>query len=67
MRSRRRSARFLFNQSKEEVKALAVEGTRMIKECAAARPDTHWTYQYSPETFSMTELTFTRKICDAVA
>ena len=33
--------RIVFNQSKEEVKALAVEGTRIIKECAAARPGTH--------------------------
>lgn len=59
--------RIVFNQSKEEVKALAVEGTRVIKECAAAHPGTHWTYQYSPETFSMTELSFAREVCDAVA
>jgi 2-isopropylmalate synthase len=59
--------KIVFNQSKEEVKALAVEGTRIIKECAAARPDTHWIYQYSPETFSMTELSFAREVCDAVA
>ncbi|MDR5876884.1 2-isopropylmalate synthase [Caballeronia sp. LZ032] len=59
--------KIVFNQSKDEVKALAVEGTRMIKECAATRPGTHWTYQYSPETFSMTELPFAREVCDAVA
>ncbi|KXV03842.1 2-isopropylmalate synthase [Caballeronia megalochromosomata] len=59
--------KIVFNQSKDEVKALAVEGTRIIKECAEARPDTHWTYQYSPETFSMTELPFAREVCDAVA
>ncbi|WP_277189429.1 2-isopropylmalate synthase [Caballeronia sp. BR00000012568055] len=59
--------KIVFNQSKDEVKALAVEGTRMIKECAMSRPDTHWTYQYSPETFSMTELSFAREVCDAVA
>lgn len=59
--------KIVFNQSKEDTKALAVEGTRIIKECAAARPDTHWIYQYSPETFSMTELSFSREVCDAVA
>jgi 2-isopropylmalate synthase len=59
--------KIVFAQSKEETKALAVEGTRIIKECAAARPDTHWIYQYSPETFSMTELSFSREVCDAVA
>jgi 2-isopropylmalate synthase len=59
--------KIVFGLSKDEVKALAVDGARIIKECAAARPGTHWTYQYSPETFSMTELPFTREVCDAVA
>jgi len=59
--------KIVFNQSKDEVKALAVEGTRIIREHADARPQTHWIYQYSPETFSMTELTFAREVCDAVA
>ena len=59
--------RIVFDASKEEVKALAVEGTRLIKEEAERRPGTHWTFQYSPETFSMTELAFAREVCDAVA
>ncbi|QNB10351.1 2-isopropylmalate synthase [Paraburkholderia tropica] len=59
--------KIVFGQSKEEVKVLAVNGTRMIREHADARPQTHWTYQYSPETFSMAELTFAREVCDAVA
>jgi 2-isopropylmalate synthase len=59
--------KIVFGQSKDEVKALAVEGTRLIREHADARPGTHWTYQYSPETFSMAELTFAREVCDAVA
>jgi 2-isopropylmalate synthase len=59
--------KIVFGMSKEETKALAVEGTRIIKECAAARPDTHWIYQYSPETFSMAELSFSREVCDSVA
>src|SRR5579863_4034014 len=59
--------RIVFNASKDEVKRLAVEGTRLIKEQAAKRPGTHWIYQYSPETFSMTELPFAREVCDAVA
>ena len=59
--------KIVFGQSKDEVKALAVEGTRIIREHADKKPQTHWTYQYSPETFSMTELTFAREVCDAVA
>ncbi|WP_114809326.1 2-isopropylmalate synthase [Paraburkholderia kururiensis] len=59
--------KIVFDQSKDEVKALAVEGTKRIRAHADARPQTHWIYQYSPETFSMTELTFAREVCDAVA
>ncbi|RKP58818.1 2-isopropylmalate synthase [Pararobbsia silviterrae] len=59
--------KIVFGMSRDEVKALAVEGTRTIKRCAAERPQTHWTFQYSPETFSMTELSFAREVCDAVS
>ncbi|MGI4812522.1 MAG: 2-isopropylmalate synthase [Janthinobacterium lividum] len=59
--------RIVFGESRETVKALAVDGTRMIRERARRRPETAWTYQYSPETFSMTELEFSLEVCDAVA
>ena len=59
--------KIVFGQTQQQVKALAVEGTRMIRAHADARPHTRWTYQYSPETFSMTELPFAREVCDAVA
>lgn len=59
--------RIVFNASKDEVKALAVDGARLIKEETERRPGTHWTYEYSPETFSMTELAFAREVCDAVS
>ena len=59
--------RIVFNASKEDVKALAVEGARLIKQETERRPDTQWTYEYSPETFSMTELAFAREVCDAVS
>jgi len=52
--------RIVFGQSKDDVKALAVDGTRMIREHADKHPETHWIYEYSPETFSMSELTFAR-------
>ena len=59
--------RIVFNASKEDVKALAVEGARQIKAEAQRQPGTHWIYEYSPETFSMTELAFAREVCDAVS
>jgi 2-isopropylmalate synthase len=59
--------RIVFNASKDDVKALAVEGARKIKQETERRPHTHWIYEYSPETFSMTELAFAREVCDAVS
>jgi 2-isopropylmalate synthase len=59
--------RIVFNASKNDVKALAVDGARAIKEHTERRPGTHWIYEYSPETFSMTELAFAREVCDAVS
>lgn len=59
--------RLVFANDKNETKALAVDGTRRIKACAAAMPETEWVFQYSPETFSQSELAFAREVCDAVA
>ena len=46
--------------------SLCVSGTRLVKELTDARPETAWRYEYSPESFSTTELDFSRDICDAV-
>jgi len=59
--------KIMFNMTKEEVKELAVKGTKLIKELTDARPQTEWVYQYSPEAFSMTELDFAKEVCDAVS
>lgn len=59
--------KIMFNMSKEEVKELAVKGTKLIKELTDARPETEWVYQYSPEAFSMTELEFAKEVVDAVS
>jgi 2-isopropylmalate synthase len=59
--------RIVFGMSREEVKAIAVSGTRLIKQLTEERPETEWIFQYSPETFSMTELEFSKEVCDAVS
>lgn len=59
--------RIVFNMSKEEVKALAINGTKLVRQLADAHPETEWVFQYSPETFSMTELDFAKEVCDAVS
>ncbi|WP_194725463.1 2-isopropylmalate synthase [Noviherbaspirillum malthae] len=59
--------RIVFGMSREEVKQIAVAGTRLIKELTSAHPETEWVFQYSPETFSMAELDFAKEVCDAVS
>ncbi|NML24830.1 2-isopropylmalate synthase [Zoogloea dura] len=56
----------VFGMSKDEVKALAVSSVRLVKELAASQPETEWVLQYSPETFTATELDFAKEVCDAV-
>lgn len=45
---------------------LAVTQTKLVKELAAAQPDTQWGFEYSPEMFSGTELAFSKRVVDAV-
>ncbi|MDW3681256.1 2-isopropylmalate synthase [Cupriavidus sp. CV2] len=59
--------RIVFGASREEVKEIALEGTRLIKALTDGMPETAWSYEYSPETFSMTELDFSLEVCDAVS
>ncbi len=56
----------VFGMSKAEVIDMAVSAVTLIKELAREQPETEWVLQYSPETFSATELDFAREICDAV-
>ncbi|MBC3862631.1 2-isopropylmalate synthase [Undibacterium jejuense] len=58
--------RIVFAKSCEEVKQIAIDGTQLIKTLTDARPETEWIFQYSPETFSMTELDVAKDICDTV-
>ncbi|HZY18308.1 MAG TPA: 2-isopropylmalate synthase [Ramlibacter sp.] len=45
---------------------LATSQARLFKELAAQQPGTEWTFQYSPEMFSGTELAFAKRVVDAV-
>ncbi|REE88854.1 2-isopropylmalate synthase [Cupriavidus plantarum] len=59
--------RIVFNASREEIRDVAVTGTRLIRELTDAQPGTHWGYEYSPETFSQAELDFALEVSNAVA
>ncbi|WP_404995327.1 2-isopropylmalate synthase [Cupriavidus pauculus] len=59
--------RIVFNASREEIKEVAVSGTRLIRALTDAMPETAWSYEYSPETFSLAELDFSLEVSDAVS
>ncbi len=56
----------VFGMGKVEVVEMAVAAVRLIKQLAAEQPETEWVLEYSPETFSTTELDFALEVCDAV-
>lgn len=58
--------RIVFGMSRSEVKAIAVEGAKILRDEAARQPDTDWRFEYSPETFSTAELDFSVEVCAAV-
>ena len=58
--------KIVFRMSRDEVRTIAVEGTRIVKAEVAKHPETHWRYEYSPEVFSTTEPDFALEVCNAV-
>lgn len=58
--------RVVFGMSRQQIVDLALSGTRQIRERAAALKGTRVTFQYSPESFTGTELDFAAEICNAV-
>ena len=56
----------VFGMSKPEVIEMAVSAVQLVKQLAAQSPETEWVLEYSPETFTATELDFALEICDAV-
>ena len=56
----------VFAQSKDQIKQIAVNGAKWVKQYAQRQPQTDWYFQYSPESFTATELEFSVEVCDAV-
>ncbi|MEM7144577.1 MAG: 2-isopropylmalate synthase [Verrucomicrobiota bacterium] len=52
--------------SKEDIKKIAVDGTKLVTELVPTVPETEVFFQYSPESFSDTELDFSLEVCEAV-
>ena len=58
--------RVVLGMDEDQIVELATTHARMFNECAAKQPDTQWTFQYSPEMFSGTDLAFSKRVVDAV-
>ncbi|MGY2735963.1 2-isopropylmalate synthase [Sphingomonas sp. UYP23] len=58
--------KIVFGMSRAEVKQIAIDGAMILRDQAAAQPDTDWFFEYSPETFSTAELDFSLEVCEAV-
>src|SRR5579863_8316649 len=58
--------RVVFGKSKEEIKAIAVQGAKWVKERLPRLKGTKVMLQYSPESFSATEVEFAKEISEAV-
>ena len=58
--------RVVFGLDRAGIVDIAVQAARCVREHAASQPQTEWIFQYSPESFTGTELDFAVEICDAV-
>ncbi|WP_287434005.1 2-isopropylmalate synthase, partial [Spongiibacter sp.] len=56
----------VFGLDKDGITAIAVQGAKWVRDYAAQNPDTAWSFQYSPESFSSTEVDYAVEVCDAV-
>lgn len=57
---------WVFKRDRAGVCALAEQGAAWVQAAAARYPETAWTFQYSPESFSQTEPEFALAVCTAV-
>ncbi|MDW6004804.1 2-isopropylmalate synthase [Vibrio mangrovi] len=56
----------VFGKDREGIKAIAVQGARWVREYAELNPETEWAFQYSPESFTGTEMDYAVEVCNAV-
>ena len=58
--------RVVFRADRDAVQAIATDGARKCIEEAAKYPGTQWRFEYSPESYTGTELEYAKQVCDAV-
>jgi 2-isopropylmalate synthase len=57
---------YVFGLDREGITRIAVEGAKLVKAAAEAQPETEWVFEYSPESFTGTEMDFAVDVVDAV-
>ncbi|WP_284750677.1 2-isopropylmalate synthase [Amycolatopsis sp. RTGN1] len=58
--------RVVFREEREGIKKIATQAAEMVVELAAKQPDTDFRFQYSPESYTGTELSYALEVCNAV-
>jgi 2-isopropylmalate synthase len=58
--------RIVFGMEKPEIVQIATRGTHLVKELVPTLPNSHIVFEYSPESFALTEVDFALEICEAV-
>jgi 2-isopropylmalate synthase len=58
--------RLVFGLGKPEIKAIATRGTQLVKDLLPTLPGTDLLFEYSPESFALTEVDFALEVCEAV-
>ncbi|MET8852595.1 2-isopropylmalate synthase [Amycolatopsis sp. NPDC004625] len=58
--------RVVFREEREGIKKIATQGAEMVVDLAAKHPDTDFRFQYSPESYTGTELSYALEVCNAV-
>lgn len=58
--------RVVFNKSKEEIINIGVKGAKLLMEYKDKYPETDFSFEYSPESFTGTELEYALEICEAI-
>ena len=56
----------VFDQNKKGIKKIATDAALLIKNLAEKNSETEWSFEYSPESFTGTELEYAREVCDEV-
>ncbi len=58
--------KIVFGMDRAQVKQIAIDGAKVLRDEAAKQPNVRWQFEYSPETFSTAELEFSLEVCEAV-